>query len=720
LQNPSTPAWIADDFALLISQTVGNTTALVSSYLTANVNSSAERTFTVASTTGLTAGDNIMIVGRPTSGGTTLAVANITSTATTSVNCANAAGILDGSYIIVQTDTPNVYETMAVTNVSANVLTVVRQTNNTNGAGANITIGNAIYPVSTLEVAQVFEVSDSQTLQLTRGWYNIPAANTFATGSVFQRLSGNVELVNMSAVNTAVNGSQTLTRGQFLTTALTGAGVGSPLIRMTGLYYASGNSNIPQVAVNADNHGLTAGSYCSTLNTVNSSTEGVNFVSYANTNNFAYYPKRFPSIAAGYPLNQTDTGVRQAFAYTGADLDITSIVSDGATPSTITVTTTYAHGLTPGTPIMVNLSSGTNQEYAEGSFFVISVPSTTTFTYTAKSGAAVTGSLAGVINVRSNATFLPRPFDGGVIMSAGSPTRGATAFRQTKKYFRYQSGKGILFSSGTMLQPTFDIAAISASGTNVNSNISITTDLEHGLNPGAVITISGVTTTGYNGSGYVVTTITSDLTFVVQAQYVLGSTTAELGQQPRINITGWHGSAIRAGIFDDQNGLFWEENGQSLNVVQRSSTFQLAGLVSVGAGSNLVTGDGTCRFQDQLNQGDIVVIRGMSHTVTSILSQQRITVVPPFRGVSNQTRVKMTLRLEQRTKQGDFNIDPIDGTGASGFTIDPSKMQMLAIEYSWYGAGYVTYMIRGQFGEFIPAHRITNNNRNNEAYMYLA
>ena len=717
LQNPGTPAWVAADFALLVSQTVGNTTALVSNYLTANVNSSAERTFTVASTTGLTAGDNILVIGRPASGGTTLAVANITSTATTSVNCANASGILDGSYIIVQTDTPNVYETMAITNVSANVLTVTRQTNNTNGAGANITIGNAIYPVSTLEVAQVFEVTDGTTLQLTRGWYNIPAANAFATGTVFQRLSSNVELVNMSAINTAVNGTQTITRGQFLTTALTGAGAGSPLIRMTGLYFASGNANIPQVAVNADAHGLIAGNYCSTFNTTNSNTEGVNFVSYANDNNFAFYPKRSPTLAAGYPLNQNDTSVRQAFAFTGADLDIASIVSDGADPSTITVTTTYAHGLNPGTPIMVNLSSGTNQEYAEGSFFVISVPSTTTFTYTAKTGAVVSGSLAGTINIRSNATFQPRPFDGGVIMSAGSPTRGAAAFRQTKKYFRYQSGKGILFSSGTMLQPTFDIAALSASGVNVNSNISITTDVEHGLNPGAVVTISGVTTTGYNGSGYVVTTITSDLTFVVQAQYVLDSASPTLGQQPRVNITGWHGASIRAGIFDDQNGLFWEEDGQSLNVVQRSSTFQIAGLVSVGAGSNLVTGDGTCRFQDQLNQGDIVVIRGMTHTVTSILGQQRMTVVPPYRGVTNQTRVKMTLRLEQRIRQEDFNVDPIDGTGQSGFTIDPSKMQMLGIEYSWYGAGYVTYMVRGQFGEFIPAHKITNNNRNNEAYM---
>ncbi len=716
LENEGTPQWVQDDYALIISQTQGNTTPFVSSYLTANVNSSAERTFTVASTTGISAGDNIIIIGRPTSGGTTIGT-TISSTATTSVVCANASSIVDGAYVIAQTNTTDVYETMAVTNVTGNTLTVIRQTNNTNGSGASLNSGNGIYAVDTIEIAQVYAVTDSTTLQLTRGWYNTTPANTFATGTVIQKLSSNVELVNMTAVSTAVNGAQTITRGQFNTTALTAAGVGSPVVRMTGVFYSSGNSNLPEVTVNADDNGLVAGDYCSVQNSQNSNTEGVNFVSQANTNNFSYYPRRAPSLAAGYPLNQTDTAVRQAFPYTGADLDIASITSDGATPSTITVTTTFAHGLVPGTPILVSLSSGTNQAYAEGSFFLVSVPSTTTFTYTAKSGAAVSGSLAGVINVRSNATFIPRPFDGGVVLGPGSPTRGASAIRQTKKYFRYQSGKGILFSSGTMLQPSFDVVNVTASGTAVNSNITITTDLEHGLNAGAVITLSGITTSGYNDTGYVVTTISSDVSFVVQAQNELGSATPELGQQPRISVTAWHGSSIRAGIFDDQNGLFWEHDGITLNAVQRTSTFQLAGLVSVGAGSNLVTGDGTCRFQDQLTQGDTVVIRGMTHTVTSITDNNRMSIVPPFRGVSNQTRVKMTLRNELRVRQNQFNIDPIDGTGASGYTIDPSKMQMLMIEYSWYGAGYVQWGCRSQDGLMIMAHRRPNNNLNTEAYM---
>ena len=719
LQNQSTAQWVADDFALIISQTQGNVTPFVSTRLTANVNSSAERTFTVASTTGLSVNDNLIIIGNPGTGGTTVAVANITSTATTTVNVANvaAAGIADGSYIIVATNTANVFEVMSVTNVTGNALTVVRQSNQSNGGSANISIGNNVFAVNNIEIARVYEVTDATTLQLTRGWYNTEPANSFVAGTVMQRLSSNVELVNMSSISTAVNGTQTIARGQFNTTALSAAGVGSPVIRMTGIYDATGNTDIPQIAVNADSHGLTAGEYVSMQNQASSNAEGVSYVYYANDNNFAYYPRRLPNLAPGFPLNQFDSVVRQAFPYTGADLDVASIVSDGLTPSTITVTTTYAHGLVPGTPILVALTSGTNQAYGTGSFFVTAVPTTTTFSYTAKAGAAVSGSLAGLINIRSNAAFLPRPFDGGVILSTGSPTRGAAAVRQTKKYFRYQSGKGILFTSGSMLKPTFDIAGIVAAGTAASSNITITTDVEHGLNAGATVAISGVTTSGYNASNYTVTSIGSDISFVVQAQATLGSVAPELGQQPRIAVTQWHGSSVRAGIFDDQNGLFWEHNGQSLNVVQRSSTFQVAGLVSVGVGSNLVTGDGTCRFQEQLNNGDTVIIQGMTHSVTSVLDNNRMTVVPTFRGVTNQVRVKMALRNEIRVVQDDFNVDTLDGTGPSGFTIDANKMQMLGVEYSWYGAGYVQWMVRGQQGTMIPAHRRPNNNLNNEAYM---
>ena len=718
VENQGSSQYLTNDYALIISQTQGNATPFVSNYLTANINSSAERTFTVASTTGLTALDNILLIGRPTTGGTTIATANITSNVTTTVNVANAAAISAsaGIYVIAETVTANVYEVMAVTSVAANALTVVRQSNGTNSSTANIVIGANIYPVSSIEVAQVQEVTDGTTLQLNRGWYNITAANSYVTGTVFQKLSSNVELVKMTTVSTAVNGTQTISRSQFNTTALTTAGIGSPLIRMTGIFYG-GSNTVPTVTVNITDSPLAANDYSSTQNTSSTNAEGINIVFLGETNNFAYYPRRSVAVAAGYPLNTTDTSIRQAFAYTGADFDIVSVASDGANPSTITVTTLYAHGLFPGCPITVDMTAGTNAEYAEGSFIINAIPSTTTFQFVARSGAVVSGSLAATINVRSNAVFQSRPFDGGVLMGPGTPTRGASATRVTKKYFRYQSGKGILFSTGTVLAPTLDVVTVTSSGTAINSNITITTDLEHGLNAGATITLSGITTSGYDASGYIVTSITSDTAFVVQAQATLGSATPVLGQQPRINVTGWQGASIRAGLFDDQNGLFWENNGVTVNAVQRSSTFQTAGLVSVSVGSNLVTGDGNCRFQDQLNVGDVVVIRGMTHSVASITNNNRMTVVPTFRGVANQTRVKMALRNEIRVRQTDFNVDPLDGTGASGFTLDASKMQMYALEYSWYGAGTVIWMLRGQDGQFNWAHRRPNNNISNEAYM---
>jgi hypothetical protein len=717
-ENQGTPQFVNNDYVLIVSQTQGNTTPLVSSYITANVNSSAERTFTVASTTGIAASDHIVIIGLPSSGGTTTAVSNITSVATTTVNVTSAAGagIVAGTYIIVQTDSPGVYEVMAVTSVSTNALTVVRQSNQTNGAGANISTGKNVYAVSTIEIAQVQEVTDATTLQLNRGWYNISAANSFVAGSVFQLLSGNVEIVKNSTAATGVNGTQTIARGQFNTTALTTAGVGSPFVRLTGLFYG-GSNTIPTVTVNVTDSPLDANDYASTQNTAASNAEGVSVVYLGETNNFAYYPRRAINVPPGYPLNQTDTLIRQAFPYSGADFDIASVTSDGLNPSLITVNTVYAHGLFPGCPITVDMTSGTNASYAEGSFLITAVPSVTSFQFTAKTGAAVSGSLAATINVRSNAAFLPRSFDGGVLIGPGTPTRGASATRTTKKYFRYQSGKGIFFSTGTVLAPTFDVTNVTASGTAINSNISITTDVEHGLNAGATVTLSGITTSGYNQTGYIVTSITSDLTFVVQAQVVLGSATPVLGQKPRLNVTAWHGASIRAGMFDDQNGIFWECDGISTNAVLRSSTFQLAGFVNVSVGSNLVTGDGTCRFQDQLNIGDTVVIKGMTHSVASITNNNRMTVVPTYRGVSNQTRVKMALRTELRVRQSDFNIDRLDGTGPSGFTLDVSKMQMYAMEYSWYGAGTIIWLIRGQDGQFNWAHRRPNNNLNNEAFM---
>ena len=44
-------------------------------------------------------------------------------------------------------------------------------------------------------------------------------------------------------------------------------------------------------------------------------------------------------------------------------------------------------------------------------------------------------------------------------------------------------------------------------------------------------------------------------------------------------------------------------------------------------------------------------------------------------------------------------------------------MQMIGIQYSWYGAGFIDFMLRGSDGNFVFAHRMRNSNVNTEAFM---
>ena len=107
----------------------------------------------------------------------------------------------------------------------------------------------------------------------------------------------------------------------------------------------------------------------------------------------------------------------------------------------------------------------------------------------------------------------------------------------------------------------------------------------------------------------------------------------------------------------------------------------------------------------------------MTHYVTQVASATSMTVSPDYRGATNASNVKASLVQETRITQSQFNIDKLDGTGPSGFTVDTGKMHMMGIQYTWYGAGFIDFMIRGGDGNWIFAHRIKNNNVNTEAHM---
>jgi len=403
---------------------------------------------------------------------------------------------------------------------------------------------------------------------------------------------------------------------------------------------------------------------------------------------------------------------------TGALADATSITY--AAIAGVQLDFATAHGLVPGASITVAiLSNGPNHAYAAGPFFVESVPTPTRIRYTARTSGTIDVSsvtLAGTVYTRSDAYFIHRPYDGGVQLGTGGPQHGAQAIRMSKKYIRYQSGKGVMYTTGALFAPSYDLQSLTATGTSIGSYITVVTDdVDHGCQVGGVIRIKGVVTSGYNGE-YTVTDVINERTFRIQAQTVLSNVYATLSGQSQMSLVRWHGATVRAGAFDEQNGMFWQYDGQTLSVGRRTSTFQLAGTVSIPRDTNLITGTNT-RFRDQLNAGDKIVIKGMTHCVSSIDSQTSMTVTPDYRGAVDATNSKLCKVDDIIIPQENFNLDKLDGTGPSGYNVDTSTMQMIGIQYTWYGAGFIDYMLRGSDGNYIMVHRIRNSNTNTEAYM---
>jgi hypothetical protein len=385
--------------------------------------------------------------------------------------------------------------------------------------------------------------------------------------------------------------------------------------------------------------------------------------------------------------------------------------------STIEVSFTSNHGFVPGNTFISQItSSGTNASLAAGVFFIESVPTLTTFRYTARAAGTIENNLTGRIYGRADSFFSHRPFDGGVILGTGGPAHGANAIRMSKKYIRYQSGKGVMYNTGALFAPSYDIRSLTATSTSIGATITLETDdIDHGCQVGGVIKILGVTTSGYNGV-YTVASIINERVLTITAAKVLGATTAILDTPCLMSVLRWHGATVRAGIFDDQNGMFWQYDGTRLAVVKRSSTQQLAGTIAINSGQNLVTGTNT-KFIDQLIAGDKIVIRGMTHTVSNIASQTSLTVTPDFRGVANVSEVKAAKTIDLIVPQEDFNLDTLNGGGASGYNLDITKMQMIGIQHTWYGAGFIDFMLRGSDGNYLFVHRYRNSNNNTEAYM---
>ena len=310
------------------------------------------------------------------------------------------------------------------------------------------------------------------------------------------------------------------------------------------------------------------------------------------------------------------------------------------------------------------------------------------------------------VYTRPDGYSLHRPFDGGVEIAAGTAPLSRIT-RQTRKYFRYQSGKGIQTSLAINFNPPVILDTISATGTLV----TCTTKYPHRMSDGQLIEISGASDESYNVQQTI--TVVDDSTFTITLDNA--PSVSNPSGIIQYNLRGYSDAYVRAGMFDDQNGFFYEYNGQTLYACRRSSTTQLSGTVTVVKGSGIITGTNT-NFRGQLSVGDQIVVRGMSYKVVHIDGTSTINVQPQYRGLS-ASGVIITKTETVRVPQEEWNEDVCDGTGPEGFLLNLDKIQMAYMDYSWYGAGKLRFGLKDRNGHVRYVHSFLHNNRLDEAYM---
>ena len=409
------------------------------------------------------------------------------------------------------------------------------------------------------------------------------------------------------------------------------------------------------------------------------------------------------------------------------------------------------------------------------------------------------------IYVRPQGYSLHRPFDGGVEMSVGAGTSLGQIIRQTRKYFRYQSGKGLQTSAGINFKPSIDLESMERFSA---TQITCVTRRPHGLVSGLFVVISqaedsfGVPSQVYNGTFQV--TVVDLTTFRINASVTVpeGDEARAYGF-PQFFVREWTNGAIRSGMFDFQNGMFYEYDGQEIYAVRRSSTQQMAGTAAALQGSELVFGTGT-KFTAQLDVGDFIVMRGQSYRVTQIDSDTRLSIRPEYKGASGTEKefdptgvvntttdtfqiighgfsdllpveynsidgapigglingrtyyvdlvdnnnfkllpspdsesnvnlsslgtttvhsftpaksgIIVTKTVDTKVPQAEWSIDPCDGTGITGYNLDLSRIQMVYIDYSWYGAGKIRFGFKTGDGQVQYVHEFVHNNSLYESY----
>ena len=170
-----------------------------------------------------------------------------------------------------------------------------------------------------------------------------------------------------------------------------------------------------------------------------------------------------------------------------------------------------------------------------------------------------------------------------MLFRSNEQSHNAQYIRQTRRYFRYQSGKGIQMSTGTTLNTNMFFDSVVASSTTTGATITCTTRDPHNIwNGNVTVVIAGCNEAGFNGT-YTSVTVLNPYQFQVtslSAPAVLQASGQYYG-----GVTNWYTGGVRIGLFDTMNGVYFEYDGQQLWACRRNSNYVLSGTVSANTGN---------------------------------------------------------------------------------------------------------------------------------------
>ncbi len=624
------------------------------------------------------------------------ALVDITSTSTgTHLLSSSAPNITDGVYTLTDIVDDNTFKIQSTSQIPDRILPVdpftsidlsrssIKYTNHYLTTGAEVTYNTSGTPIGGLTISTNYYV-----IRVSKNWFRLAdtfqnaidgialtltsvgsGTHQFTTSSISGEVVGNgtisISADSKTVVGTDTNFSAIFARGdKFI--------MFQPDVTSSKIITTI-NTTTDELTASAD-HGLSNG---------NPVIMSASVAPTGTTNNYIYYVRVISTTVVTLHPTYTDA------------INNTSKIDLTTTGTSVTLQYLSSIGSTTEGIISRVLSTAD-----------ITLNENVTQTFTNASYAIGTA-----LYLRADGFALHRPYDGGVeLIPSSNPDSMMT--RQTRKYFRYQSGKGIQVSFAVNFSPSTLIDNMQHN----NGVATITTKNPHRLTAGLPITIFGATVssgTNYWNGSFTIDNVIDSYNFVINLN---GSPVDPVASGIiEYYVNGWSNSLLKCGLFDDQNGLYFEYNGSTLHCVRRSSTLQLSGTASVTFKSGEIVGNGT-KFSSQLSKGDKIVVKGQSYLISKIVNDTLLYILPSYRGVSS-TNVIITKTVDTKIPQSEWNIDPCDGNGQTGYKLDIHRIQMAYMDYSWYGAGKARFGFKDQHGKVKYVHEFLHNNRFREAYM---